>query len=132
MWPSGQLLGQPSEEDRLIPLINGAGYKPPDTVIGEDGLIQSNPMASAFKARKAAGEEATRQAQSDETDTLVDGLSRQKARKDAAEDQAWAERSAQSAANFEADMQVRGAQRSAPRRAGTQRIGRAARSRPGV
>lgn len=132
MPPPGQLSGDARDQSGLITFPGAARQAPEAMVINEDGLLVENPMAKAFKARQAAGEEASRQAHSEESDTLIDELSRQKARKDAAEDQAWAERSAQSAANFEADMQARGAQRSAPRRAGTQRIGRATRSRSRV
>ena len=128
---SGQPLGQPSGEDRLVTLSNGAGFKPPDTVIGENGLIQNNPMATAFKARKAAGEEAQQQARSDETDAMIEEMGQAKARKDGYWDQEVAARSAQSAANFEADMQARGAQRTTQKRGGSSRIGRSAQGRPG-
>lgn len=49
---------------------------------------------------------------------MVDEFSRSKARKDATQNQERAERAAQSAANFEADMQARGAQRTTVRRSG--------------
>jgi hypothetical protein len=78
------LPGQPSDDDGLITLHAGSGFKPPDMTQDADGLLVANPMAKAFKARREAVDEGQRQAQSDETDALIDELGKAKARKDAA------------------------------------------------
>jgi hypothetical protein len=122
--------GQPSGEDGLITLHAGPGYRPPDMIQGEDGLLVSNPMAKAFKARKAAGEEAQRQGQSEETDALIEELGKAKARKDAAWDQELAQRSAYDAQRSEAEFQALASQRTTkktPSRGGYLRIGRGGR-----
>lgn len=104
--------------------------RPPDMIQDADGLLMSNPMAKAFKARREAGEEATRQAQSEETDALVDELSRAKARKDAAWDQELAQRSAYDSQRSEAEFQALANQRSrktTPRPGGVGRGGKGGR-----
>ena len=106
------LSGQPSGEDRLITLRQGAAGPSNEMVQGEDGLWGENPMTKALRLRQAAGEEATRQAQSEETDALVDELSRSKARRDQAWDQEMGERSAASSARSEAMFQAQSEQRS--------------------
>lgn len=96
----------------------------------DDGLLVSNPMAKAFKARQAAGEEAQRQAQSEETDALVEELGKVKARKDAAWDQEVSARSAYAAQQSEAESQALMAQRTTkrtPTRGGFLRTGRGGR-----
>lgn len=122
--------GQPSGEDGLITLHAGSGYRPPDMVQDADGLLVSNPMAKAFKLRQAAGEEAQRQGQSDETDAMIEELGKAKARKDAAWDQEVSARSAYAAQQSEAEFQALASQRSrktTPTRGGYLRMGRGGR-----
>lgn len=105
--------------------------RPPDTVRGEDGLYGTNPMTTALRQRKEVGEGATRQAQSEETDALVDELSRAKARKDAAWDTELAQKSAYDSQRLEAEFQALASQRTAPKRGRLLGAGKGARSRIG-
>lgn len=124
------LSGQPLGDDGLITFRSGGGSRPPDMIQDADGLLVANPMAKAFKARQAAGDDAQRQAQSDETDAMIEEFGKAKARKDAAWDQESAARSAYDAQRSEAESQALMAQRSTrktPGRGGYLRMGRGGR-----
>lgn len=84
-------------------------------------------MAKAFQVRREAGENAQRQARSDETDAMIEEFGKTKARKDAAWDQEVSARSAYDAQRSEAEFQALASQRSrktTPRPEGYLRMGR--------